>query len=61
MASKNDQSVIDLTKMNKFSFAKLKKLKAVHVISKIAIYSIPPPRRFLYHADIVDSFLWIKS
>ena len=28
MASKNDQSVIDLTKMNKFSFAKLKKLKA---------------------------------
>ena len=26
MASKNNQSVIDLTKMNKFSFAKLKKL-----------------------------------
>ena len=54
MASKNDQSVIDLTKMNKFSFAKLKKLKAVHVISKIAIYFLLICIGFVYLEPIFE-------
>ena len=54
MASKNDQSVIDLTKMNKFSFAKLKKLKAVHVISKIAIYFLLICIVFVYLEPIFE-------
>lgn len=39
MANKKIQA-LDITKVNKFSFAKLKKLKAVHVVSKVAIYAL---------------------
>lgn len=50
----NNNPVLDLTKMNKFSFAKLKKLKAVSVISKVAIYFLLVCVGFVYLEPIFE-------
>lgn len=54
MANKQDQAVLDLTKMNKFSFAKLKRMKAVHIISKVAIYFLLICIGFVYLEPIFE-------